>query len=68
MPSFVNSGMATSARHVVGLQEPPRNTSGASTTASSLVPPSVTFCWLSATCFLIRSELFGESEVIWNGW
>lgn len=29
MPSFFNSGMATSARHVVGLQEPPRNTSNA---------------------------------------
>lgn len=27
MPSLSNSGIATSARHVVGLQEPPRNTS-----------------------------------------
>lgn len=68
MPSFLSSGMATSARHVVGLQEPPRKTSGASTTDSSLVDPSVFVCWSSAICFFILSELFGESEVIWNGW
>ena len=31
MPNSERAGMATSARHVVGLQDPPKNTSGAST-------------------------------------
>lgn len=30
MPSSERAGIATSARHVVGLQEPPKNTSGPS--------------------------------------
>lgn len=65
MPSFSSSGIATSARHVVGLHEPPRKTSGASRI-------SLFSCfWSSFNCcstfFLYRSVLFGESEVIWNG-
>lgn len=35
MPNLSSAGIATSARHVVGLHEPPRNTSGNSGASSS---------------------------------
>lgn len=36
MFSLLSNGIATSARHVVGLHDPPKNTSGAGVSAGSL--------------------------------
>lgn len=41
MPSFFNSGIATSARHVVGLHDPPKNTSTFASSAGTLLLPIV---------------------------
>lgn len=70
MPNFFKAGIATSARHVVGLQEPPKNTSTGADVEPELVVVASSFLQSSTLLkdFVLRSSPPEKLHLVFASW